>query len=77
MSRLYDDRSLWAASQLLRRQKKMTSSLVMEPTRQGHSSVNIGSTVAEHDLLSAHAFSGCASVASYLGIGKTKVVKVL
>ena len=28
-------------------------------------------------LLSAHAFTGCDTVASYFGIGKTKVVKVL
>ena len=54
----------------------------MEPTSQGRSSVNIGFTVAEHrtiapQLLSAHALSGCDTAASYLGIGKTKVVKVL
>ena len=62
--------------------KKLTSSLVMEPTSQGRSSANIGSTVAKHRTtvphqLSAHALSGCDTVASDLGIGKTKVVKVL
>ena len=54
----------------------------MEPTSQGRSSANIGSTVAKHrsfapQLLSAHALSGCDTVASYFAIGKTKVVKVL
>ena len=54
----------------------------MEPTSQGHSSVNIGSTVAKHrsiapQQLSAHALTGCDTVASYFGIGKTKVVTVL
>ncbi len=62
--------------------KKLTSTLVMEPTSQGRSSVNIGSTVAKHQsialqLLSAHALTGCDTVASYFGIGKTKVVKTL
>ena len=41
----------------------MTSTLLMEPTSQGRSSANIGSTVAKHrsiasQLLSAHALSG-------------------
>ena len=63
-------------------EKKLTSVLLMEPTRQGRSSANIGSTVAKHwsivpQLLSAQALSGCDTVASYFGIGKTKVVKVL
>ena len=53
----------------------------MEPPSQGRSSANIGSTVSKHrtiapQLISAHALSGCDSVASYFGIGKTKVVKV-
>ena len=60
-------------------EKKLTSTLLMEPTSQGRSSVNIGSTVVKHrsvapQLLSAHALTG---VASYFGVGKTKVVKVL
>ena len=63
-------------------EKKLASRLLMEPTSQGRSSANIGSTVAKHrsiapQLLSAHASSGCGTVASYFGIGKTKVVKVL
>ena len=63
-------------------EKELTSTLLMEPISQGHSSANIGSTVAKHrsitpQLLSAHALSGCDTVASYFGIGKTKVVKVL
>ena len=42
----------------------------------------IGSKVAKHrtivlHLLSAHALTGCDTVASYFGIGKTKVVKAL
>ena len=54
----------------------------MEPTSQGRSSGNIGFTVAKHrsiatQLLSAHALSGCDTVASYFCIGKTKVGKVL
>ena len=54
----------------------------MEPTSQRSSSVNIGSTVAKlrsiaPQLFSAHAMTGCDTVASYFGIGKTKVVKVL
>ena len=62
--------------------KKLTSTLHMEPTIQGRSSANIGYTVAKHrslapQLHSAHALSGCDTVASYFGIGKTKVVKVL
>ena len=60
----------------------MTSTLHMEPTSQGRSSVNIRSTVAKHrsiapQLLSAHSLTECDTVASYFGIGKTKVVKVL
>ena len=62
--------------------KKLTATLLMEPTSQGHSSANIGSTVAKHrsidpQLFSAHALPGCDNVASYFGIGKTNVVKVL
>ena len=54
-------------------EKKLTSTLLMEPTSQGRSSVNIGSTVAKHrsiapQLLSAHALTGCDTVASYFGI---------
>ena len=54
----------------------------MKPTSQGRSSANIGSTVAKHrsivpQLLSAHALSGCDTVASCFDICKTKVVKVL
>ena len=56
--------------------KKLTATLIMEPTCQGCSSVNIGSTVAKHrsiapHLLSAHALTGCDTVASYFGIGLT------
>ncbi len=52
--------------------KKLTSTLVMEQTSQGCSSVNIGSTVAKHQsialqLLPAHALTGCDTVASYFG----------
>ncbi len=52
--------------------KKLTSTLVMEQTSQGRSSVNIGSTVAKHQsialqLLPAHALTGCDTVASYFG----------
>ncbi len=62
--------------------KKLTSALVMEPTSQGRSSVNIGSTVAKHQsialqLLLAHALTGCDTVASYFSIGKSTVVKTL
>ena len=62
--------------------KKLTATVIMEPTSQGRLSVNIGSTVAKHrsiapHLLSAHALTGCDTVASYFGIGKTKVVKAL
>ena len=54
----------------------------MEPTSQRHLSVNTGSTVAKHrsiapHLPSAHALTGCDTVASYFSIGKTKVVKAL
>ena len=54
----------------------------MEPTSQGCLSVNIGSTVAKHrsiapHLISAHALTGYDTVASYFGIGKTRVVKAL
>ena len=52
-------------------EKKLASTLHMEPTSQGRSSANIGSTVAKHrsiapQLLSAHALSGCDIVASSL-----------
>ena len=62
--------------------KKLTATLIMEPTSQGRLSVSIGSTVAKYrniapHLLSAHALTGCDTVASYFGIGKTKVVKAL
>ena len=62
--------------------KKLTATLIMEPTSQGGLSVNIGSTVAKHrsiapHLLSAHALTVCDTAASYFGIGKTKVVKAL
>ena len=62
--------------------KKLTATLIMEPTSQGRLSVNTGSTVAKHrsiapHLLSAHALTGCDTVAPYFGIGKTKVIKAL
>ena len=62
--------------------KKLTSTLPMKHTSQGCSSANIGTTVSKHrsiapQLISAHALFGCDTVASYFGIGKTKVVKVL
>ena len=43
--------------------KKLTATVIMEPTSQGRLSVNIGSTVAKHrsiapHLLSAHALTG-------------------
>ena len=62
--------------------KNLTATLIMEHISQGCLSVNIGSTVAKHrsiapHLLSAHALTGCDTVASYFGIGKTKVVKAL
>ena len=58
--------------------KKLTATLIMEPTSQGLLSVNTGSTVAKHrsiapHLLSANALTGCDTVASYFGIGKTKL----
>ena len=51
--------------------KKLTATLIMEPTSQGYISVNIGSTVVKHrsiapHLLSAHALTGCDTVAFYL-----------
>ena len=54
----------------------------MEATSKGRSSVNIGATAAKHrdivtQLLSAHALSGCDTVASCFGIGKATVKKVL
>ena len=63
-------------------QKKLISTLLMEPTSQGRSSAKIDSTVAKYrsispQLFSAHALSGCDTIASYFGVGKTKVVKVL
>ena len=62
--------------------KKLTATLIMEPTSQRRLSVNIGSTLAKHrrispHLLSAHALTGCDTAESYFGIGKTKVVKTL
>ena len=62
--------------------KKLTGTLIMEPKSQERLSVNIGSTVAKHrsiapHLLSAHALTGCDTVASYFGIDKTKIVKAL
>ena len=63
-------------------EKKLTSTLLMEPTIQGRSSAHIGYTVAAHrslapQLHSAHALSWCDNFASYFGIGKTNVVKIL
>ena len=54
----------------------------MEPTTQGPSSVNIGSYSCQTQKYCptaalAHALTGCDTVASHFGIGKTKVVKVL
>ena len=60
--------------------KTLTSTLLIEPTSQGRSSVNIGSTVAKHRSISPqllYALSGCDTVTSYFGTGKTKVVKIL
>ena len=63
-------------------EKKLTSTLLKEPKIQGCSSAHIGYIVAKHrtpapQLHSAHALSGCDTIASYFGIEKTKVVKVL
>lgn len=60
----------------------LTAILLMEPTSQGRSVINISETVSKHlnivpQLLSAHALSGCDTVAGYFGIGKAKVLKVL
>ena len=53
----------------------------MEPTSQGRSSVNIGSTVAEHRTIAPHQLQPMHSLGvalcTLLGIGKTKVVNVL
>ena len=58
--------------------KKLTATLIMEPTSQGCLSVNTGSTVAKHRSIAPHLLSaGCDTVASYFGIGKTKVIKAL
>ena len=62
--------------------KKLTATLIMESTSQGHLSVNIGSTVDKHRsiaprLLSADELTGCDSITSNFGRGKTKIVKVL
>ena len=59
--------------------KKLTATLITERTSHGCLSVNWFSTIAKHrsiasHLFSAHALSGCDTVASYFGIGKTKVV---
>ena len=37
--------------------KKLTATLIMEPTSQGCSSVNIGSTVAKHRSIAPHLLS--------------------
>ena len=60
----------------------MTTTRLMESTSQGRSLINIGATVAKYkdiasNLLSAHALTGCDTVACYYGIGKTKALEVL
>ena len=60
----------------------MTTTRLMESTSQGRSLVNIGATFANYkdiasNLLSAHALTGCDTVACYYGIGKSKALKDL
>lgn len=59
-----------------------TSPIYMESPIRQRSVLDIDASVQEHtsiipDLLAAHALSGCDTVASYFGIGKGKVLKVL
>ncbi|KAJ8409789.1 hypothetical protein AAFF_G00218480 [Aldrovandia affinis] len=56
--------------------------LIMESPCKGRAIVDIKSTLAKHsqivkNLLPAHAISGCDTVASYYGLGKGSVIKVL
>lgn len=57
-------------------------SLTMESPSQERAIVDIKSTLAKHPLIAknilpAHAISGCDTVASYYGLGKSSVIKVL
>ena len=63
-------------------EESLSESLIMESTSRCRSSIDIGATVAKHSgivpqLIVAHAVSGCDTVGSYNGIGKSKVVKAL
>ena len=63
-------------------QARLDISLTMESPRQGRAIVDIKSTLAKHPLivkniLPAHAISGCDTIASYFGLGKGTVIKVL
>jgi len=54
----------------------------MESPIKGRKVVDIGKTVQKHSeivegILPAHALSGCDTVASYFGIGKVTVLKIL
>ena len=56
--------------------------IFMESPLRQRGSIDIDGTLQEHhtiipSLLAAHALSGCDTVASYYGVGKGKVLKVL
>ncbi|KAI9514585.1 hypothetical protein NQZ68_032226 [Dissostichus eleginoides] len=56
--------------------------LIMESPRKERAIVDIKATLSKHseiveNLLPAHAISGCDTVASYYGLGKGSVIKVL
>lgn len=63
-------------------QARLDVSVTMESPIQERAIVDIKSTLAKHaqivkNILQAHAISGCDTVASYFGLGKGSVIKVL
>lgn len=60
----------------------LTAILLLESTIMGRPVIDVSDTLDKHrhiapQLLSAHALSGCDTVASYFGISKANVLKVL
>ena len=63
-------------------EESLSVSLIMESTSGSRSSIDIGATVAKHSgivhqLIAAHAVSGCDTGGCHRGIVKTKVVEAL
>ena len=77
-----DDMDVFALLLYFHQAKDVSTTVLMEGTSPQRAVINIGDTVNKHqnivsNILHAYALTGCDTVGSYHGIGKTTVIKVL